>query len=126
LNGNWQATTTSIGSTRKMGDNLLIGRTEADIGYLNVHGLSDAELPKKVDEALEVLADTWGLIIDLRFNGGGDEPLPRQLQVVSSTRTGSTRPTSTERAPSTMTWGLSWSARSALVDRGATSHRWWC
>jgi C-terminal processing protease CtpA/Prc len=38
-------------------------------------GLSNPSLPAEVDRALEALSDTWGLVMDLRFNGGGGEDL---------------------------------------------------
>ena len=31
------------------------------------------------DQVLDSLGDTWGLVIDLRFNGGGDELLARDI-----------------------------------------------
>lgn len=77
LNGNWKASQTLASATQKAGDNLFWGRTEDGIGYLGVHGLSDTKLPDHVDAALERLADTWALVVDLRFNGGGDELLAR-------------------------------------------------
>jgi hypothetical protein len=58
---------------------LVWARTKDGIGYLNVHQLGDAQLPEVFDEALDALGDTWGLVIDLRFNGGGDETLAQAL-----------------------------------------------
>ena len=51
------------------------GRTGDGIGYINIYRLSDAGLPEAFDDVLGQMADTKGLIIDLRFNGGGSEPL---------------------------------------------------
>ena len=79
LNANWNASHALANATQKGGDNLMWGRTDDDIGYLNVSGLNDAALPEHVDSALEQLGDTWGLVIDLRFNGGGDETLARDI-----------------------------------------------
>jgi hypothetical protein len=79
LNGNWKATNALAGARQKGGDDLRWGRTEDGIGYLGIHGLSDAQLPAQVDEALERLGDTWGLIVDLRFNGGGGEDLAQKI-----------------------------------------------
>ena len=78
-NGNWQGSVAQIGSTQDGGKNLTWGRTSDGLGYLNVSGLSDQGLPDHVDRALEALADTWGLILDLRFNGGGDEVLAMKI-----------------------------------------------
>lgn len=79
LNGNWNATKALVGETHRLSDHLVWGRTPDGIGYLGVHGLGVRELPDQVDRALEELADTWALVADLRFNGGGDEPLGRAV-----------------------------------------------
>ncbi|MHC4163773.1 MAG: S41 family peptidase [Planctomycetota bacterium] len=78
LNASWEAVPKILGPVRKAGDNLQWGRKDR-VGYLNVHGLSDPKLPEHVDAALESLKDTKTLIVDLRFNGGGDELLARQV-----------------------------------------------
>lgn len=78
LNASWEAVPKIVGPVRKAGDNLHWGR-KGKVGYLNVSGLSDQRLPEHVDGALESLKDTKGLIVDLRFNGGGDELLARQV-----------------------------------------------
>jgi hypothetical protein len=78
LNANWEATGKLVGPLTQAGKNLHWSR-KGDIGYLNVSGLSDPELPRQFDEALEKLKDTKGLIVDLRFNGGGDELLARKV-----------------------------------------------
>ncbi|MCZ6597375.1 MAG: S41 family peptidase [Planctomycetota bacterium] len=77
LNGSWRATHAILGGTTEVGDDLVWGRTEDGIGYLNVHALNDEGLSAHADAALEELAGTWALIVDLRFNGGGDEVLGR-------------------------------------------------
>jgi hypothetical protein len=46
-------------------------RTDDGIGFLQVNGVGSDEVVQRVDAALEELADTWGLILDIRFNGGG-------------------------------------------------------
>lgn len=79
LNASWKATQAAIGTLRQAGGDLTYGKTEDGIGYLNVTGLGDDELAEHVDEALDVLGDTWGLIVDLRFNGGGDETLAQAI-----------------------------------------------
>jgi hypothetical protein len=78
LNANWDAIEQAVGPLAKAGTNLHWGR-KGKIGYLNVHGLSDPKLPEQFDAALEGLKDTRKLIVDLRFNGGGDELLARQV-----------------------------------------------
>ena len=79
LNGNWKASEKLIGTLTDTKHDLTWGRTSDGIGYLNVHSLGDPELTAAFDAALESLADTFGLVVDLRFNGGGDEVLARTL-----------------------------------------------
>lgn len=79
LNGNYEATIAALAKTTRAGDNLVWGRTEDNIGYLGVHGLNDENLGTQVDAALEGLKDTRGMIVDLRFNGGGSELLGRDV-----------------------------------------------
>lgn len=79
INGDWIATRTRIIDAHESGSNLVWGRLEGDLGYIGVMGLTDPALPELVDEALEALRDAKGLVVDLRFNGGGDELLARAI-----------------------------------------------
>lgn len=79
LNANFDGSKATVGALTKGGSNLWFGRTDDDVGYLNVHGLSDRGLVDQVDAALEELGDTWALVLDLRFNGGGDESLAQRI-----------------------------------------------
>jgi hypothetical protein len=79
LNANWKARASLIGHITATGHDLDWGRTADGIGYVNVYKLSDPSLPQVFDEVLGQMADTKGLIIDLRFNGGGSEPLGCQI-----------------------------------------------
>jgi hypothetical protein len=79
-NGSWRGSLAMIGTeVRDTEHDLLWSRTKDGIGYLNVHQLGDEALPQVFDDALDELADTWALVIDLRFNGGGDENLAQAL-----------------------------------------------
>ncbi len=75
LNGSFAAVKSLIGEPKQEGKELTWARTQDGIGYLNVHGLSDAALTSEADRVLDALADTWAMIVDLRYNGGGDELL---------------------------------------------------
>jgi hypothetical protein len=76
LNASWKGSLAQIGSeVRDTEHDLVWSRTKDGIGYLNVRALEDEALPSAFDAALDELADTWGLVIDLRFNGGGGEDL---------------------------------------------------
>jgi carboxyl-terminal processing protease len=79
LNGSWNATQKLAGARQKSGDQLHWGITDDGIGYLGIHGLGDAKLSERIDEALERMTETWALIVDLRFNGGGDEILAQKI-----------------------------------------------
>jgi hypothetical protein len=79
LNASWKAIESTIPGFTDTRRNLAWGRTGDGIGYVNVYALGSQELPGAFDAALDQLADTWGLILDLRFNGGGDELLGGQL-----------------------------------------------
>jgi hypothetical protein len=79
LNASWKGSEALVGRFHDTEHDLVWGRTKDDIGYLNVQRLGDNALPAVFDEALDSLADTWGLVIDLRFNSGGDELLARDL-----------------------------------------------
>ena len=74
-NGSWRAAEKLIGTLQDTKHDLVWGKTSDGIAYVNVHQLGDAELTKEFDAALEQLGGTWGLILDLRYNGGGDELL---------------------------------------------------
>jgi hypothetical protein len=79
LNGSFRALGGRVGSLKDAGCGLVWGRTGDGIGYAAVNGLTDARLPGAFDEALEALSGTWGLVVDLRYNGGGDELLGRRV-----------------------------------------------
>jgi hypothetical protein len=79
LNANWNAPASLIGPVTSIGRDLHWGRTRDGIGYINIHGLSDDSLPDAFDEVLGQMAETKGIILDLRFNGGGSEPLGCQV-----------------------------------------------
>lgn len=79
LNASWEATKRLVGELREAGKDLAYGRTSDGIGYLNVLGLDEHELPDAVDRALEELADTWAMVVDLRFDGGGQEDLAQRI-----------------------------------------------
>lgn len=75
----WPGSVAQIGEVRDTRKQVASGRTEDGVGYVNVYGLGHPELTETFDAALEELADTWALVLDLRFNGGGDELRARSL-----------------------------------------------
>lgn len=79
LNASFRATTGLVGELNDTKKQLLWAKTEDGIGYINVTGLGNQELPQVFDEALNNLGNTWALIVDLRYNGGGDETLGQKM-----------------------------------------------
>ena len=78
-NASWEATKAIVGGLTDTKHDVVWGRTKDGIGYVNVHRLGDSAAPAAFDDVLEQLADTWALVVDLRFNGGGDELEARAL-----------------------------------------------
>jgi hypothetical protein len=79
-NGNWQATQALLGGkVNDTGQDLIWARTKDDIGYVDVLALEKRGVVAAFDQALESLATTWGLVIDLRGNGGGGEDLALEM-----------------------------------------------
>jgi C-terminal processing protease CtpA/Prc len=79
LNASFRAAPGIIGQIEDTKQQLLWGRTEDGIGYINVTSLGNKQLPDILDDVLERLADTWALIVDLRYNSGGNESLGRAI-----------------------------------------------
>ena len=74
LNANWRATKNLLGGKMNNGKGVSWTRHD-DIGYINVWNLSKKEVVDAFHAALDKLRDTKGLIVDIRFNGGGGENL---------------------------------------------------
>lgn len=79
LNASFQALRAAFKDLQQPSRDLAWSKTDDGIGYVAVFGLGDQNLPEHFDEALAQLATAWGLIVDLRFNGGGDELLARKV-----------------------------------------------
>jgi Peptidase family S41/Tricorn protease C1 domain len=67
-----------------LGDLHIAGRlqwavTSDKIGFAGIYGWDDASLPEQFDKALEQMRHTKGLIVDVRWNGGGNERLAQQV-----------------------------------------------
>ncbi|MCZ2398697.1 MAG: hypothetical protein LC135_02365 [Phycisphaerae bacterium] len=79
LNASFQALRAAFKDLQQPSRDLAWSKTDDGIGYVAVLGLGDQNLPDHFDEALAQLHDAWSLIVDLRFNGGGDELLARKM-----------------------------------------------
>jgi hypothetical protein len=53
--------------------------TTNHIGFIAISGWDDPKIPAQCGEALEQMRDTRGLIVDVRLNGGGGEPLAEEF-----------------------------------------------
>ncbi len=53
--------------------------TTNNIGYLAIYGWDNDDIPDQCDKALEAMRDTRALIVDVRMNGGGAEPLAQKV-----------------------------------------------
>jgi hypothetical protein len=79
LNANRLALPSLLGPVTIAGHDLSWCITDDRIGYIAIDRLADPELPRFFNEALEKMEQTRGLIIDLRYNGGGSEPLGLEI-----------------------------------------------
>lgn len=52
---------------------------DSNIGYIAIHTFGDDAIIKQFDKALEDFKNTKGLIIDVRYNGGGDTAIARPI-----------------------------------------------
>ena len=78
-NANLSAYSTIIGTLENPSKDVQYGKTNDNYGFIAIHKWSDQNTPSVVDNALEQLKDTKGLIVDVRYNGGGSEPLAQQV-----------------------------------------------
>lgn len=77
-NANPQACRAILGDLKQEG-RVAWAVTTNNIGYIAIYGWNDSKIPTECGEALEQMRDTRGLIVDVRLNGGGGEPLAGQF-----------------------------------------------
>ena len=68
-----------LGKMNRVGRAVEWVKTPEKIGYIAIHQWNDDSIPRQVDVILEEMRDTRGLVIDVRLNGGGSEPLARDV-----------------------------------------------
>jgi C-terminal processing protease CtpA/Prc len=73
-NSNPSAHKTILGDLRQDGP-VQWAVTSDKIGFIAIYGWNNSDTPAKCNAALEQMRDTRGLIVDVRLNGGGSEPL---------------------------------------------------
>jgi len=77
-NANPQAYRKILGGLNRTGP-VVWAITTNDIGFIAIPAWSDANLPADCGEVLEKMRNTRGLIVDVRLNGGGSEPLAKEF-----------------------------------------------
>lgn len=78
-NGVMSAAKAVVGELHELSPEVSWARAKDGVGYLQVNGVGGEGVTTAVDAALEQLADTWGLVLDLRFNGGGGTDIAAQV-----------------------------------------------
>jgi hypothetical protein len=77
-NFNVQTLQKGVADLRVHGGGVLSGRVAGDVGYLMIPAWNEAA-GKALDEAFTTVKEAKWLIVDVRMNGGGDEPTARQF-----------------------------------------------
>lgn len=79
LNASYKAVQNAVKDLTDTKHSLSWGHAGDGIGYVLIDGLEDHGTPGVFDEVLTKLADCKGLIVDLRFNGGGQEDIAASI-----------------------------------------------
>lgn len=79
LNAPRSPDTTHFGKFTKNGQMVAWGLTQDGIGYIVIGSLSGATTKQDFDDAMEALKESKALVVDLRYNGGGDELLGQAI-----------------------------------------------
>jgi len=68
-----------LGPIQPVGRGLMWAKTKDDIGWIMFTRWDGADLPDRFDDVMEQMRDTRGLIVDVRWNGGGDSELSKYI-----------------------------------------------
>jgi len=68
-----------LGRIQPLGRHLMWAKTKDNIGWIMFPRWNGADLPDRFDEVMEQMRDTRGLIVDVRWNGGGDAELSKHI-----------------------------------------------
>ncbi|MCF7972963.1 MAG: HEAT repeat domain-containing protein [Phycisphaerae bacterium] len=68
-----------LGRIEPVGRDLMWAKTKDNIGWIMFPRWDGADLPDRFDEVMEQMRDTRGLIVDVRWNGGGDAELSKYI-----------------------------------------------
>ncbi len=107
-NSNPSAHESIIGELTQAGKNIRWGKTAEKVGFIAIDSWS-GNVDRVFDKILEKMRDTRGLIVDVRLNGGGSEPLATKvagrfvdkeyIYAYSQYRNGPNHPDLTEKYP---------------------------
>jgi len=77
-----------LGRIQQAGRRIVWAKTTDSIGFIMIRSWSGGDLPDKFDDVMEQMRDTRGLIIDVRWNSGGDSELSKYIaaRFVDTTR----------------------------------------
>lgn len=76
---NFKAVELAVNDNKKTGSGITWGITSDQIGYIMIPAWQGNALSDDLDVVLEQMRDTRGLIVDVRANGGGSEPIARDF-----------------------------------------------
>jgi len=68
-----------LGRIQPVGRQLMWAKTRDKIGWIMFPRWEGADLPERFDEVMEQMRDTRALIVDVRWNGGGDAELSKYI-----------------------------------------------
>ena len=68
-----------LGRIQPVGRHLMWAKTKDKIGWIMFTRWDGADLPDRFDDVMEQMRDTRGLIVDVRWNGGGDSQLSKYI-----------------------------------------------
>ena len=77
-----------LGRIQPVGRRVMWARTTDNIGWIMIPKWSGGDLPDKFEDVMEQMRNTRGLILDVRWNGGGDSELSKYIaaRFVDTTR----------------------------------------
>ncbi len=78
-NANPSAYSSLLGGLNDAGPEIQWAITPDKIGFIVIYSWTDDSESAAFDQALDQMRDTRGLILDVRLNGGGSEPLAQQV-----------------------------------------------
>jgi len=77
VNKNTRIYSRYLGRIQQVGRRLVWAKTKDKIGWIMIPKWSGADLPDKFDDVMEQMRNTRGLILDVRWNSGGDSELAK-------------------------------------------------